>query len=111
MQVKLLHFGQKKIGFHLTMALAIHSYVTIRSTFEEVRSSLTLADTAAIFSSVCTLRRRVSVLMSNNVNLVRFLVTIARIAASVMNFLNMAHILIIKFNDLLTLFVCKTIHG
>ena len=39
MQVKFLHFGQKKLGYHLTVALTIHSYVTIRSIFEEVRSN------------------------------------------------------------------------
>ena len=39
MQVKLLQFGQNKVGYHLTVALTIHSYVTIRSTCEEVRSN------------------------------------------------------------------------
>ena len=42
MQVKLLHFGGKKFEYHLTVALTIHSYVTIRSIFEEVRSSTKL---------------------------------------------------------------------
>ena len=37
--VKLLHFVQKEVGYHLTVALTIHSYVTIRSIFEEVRSN------------------------------------------------------------------------
>ena len=41
MQVKLLQFGhkkkkKKKIGYHLTVALTIHSYITIRSIVEEV---------------------------------------------------------------------------
>ena len=31
----LLYFGQKKVEYHLTLALTIHSYVTIRSMFEE----------------------------------------------------------------------------
>ena len=39
MQVKLLHFRQKKVGYHITVALTIHSYVTIRSIFEEERSN------------------------------------------------------------------------
>ena len=39
MQVKLLHFGQKKFGYDLTVALTIHSYVTIGSIFEKVRSN------------------------------------------------------------------------
>ena len=34
-----LAFWTKNVGYHLTMALAIHSYVTIRSIFEEVRSN------------------------------------------------------------------------
>lgn len=38
MQVKLFHFGQNKIEFYLTVALAIHSYVMLRSIFDEVRS-------------------------------------------------------------------------
>ena len=63
--------------------------------------------------------------MSNNVNLVRNLVTIARIVASVvgsieltikwkkpaMNFLNRERVWKIKFNDWQEFFVCKTIHG
>ena len=39
MQVKLLHFGQIKVGYQLTVALTIHSYATICSIFEEVRSN------------------------------------------------------------------------
>ena len=46
-------------------------------------ASLTLADTAAKFSSVHTVRELVGVLMSNNVNLVWNLITVVRIAASV----------------------------
>ena len=37
MQVKVLHFGQKKNGYHITVTLTIRSYVTIRYIFEEVR--------------------------------------------------------------------------
>ena len=37
MQVKLLHFGQNKVGYHFTVALTIHSYVRIRRMLEEVR--------------------------------------------------------------------------
>ena len=37
MKVKLLHFEQKKVGYHRMVVLTIHSYVTIRSFFEEVR--------------------------------------------------------------------------
>ena len=37
MQVKILYFGQKKVGYHLTVALTIHGYVMMRSIFEEVR--------------------------------------------------------------------------
>ena len=29
----------KKVGYHLKVALTIHSYATIRSIFEEVRSN------------------------------------------------------------------------
>ena len=35
MEVNLFHFKQKKVEYHLTAALTIHSYVTIRSIFEE----------------------------------------------------------------------------
>ena len=38
-QVKLFNFGQTKVGYHLTVAITIHSYVTIRSIFEGVRSN------------------------------------------------------------------------
>ena len=34
-----LEFGQNKVEYHLTVALTIHSYVTIRSIFEEVWSN------------------------------------------------------------------------
>ena len=39
MQVKLLHFDKKKIGYHHTVVLIIHSYATILSIFEEVLSN------------------------------------------------------------------------
>ena len=34
-----LAFGAKKVGYHLTVALTIYSYVTIRSIFEEARNN------------------------------------------------------------------------
>ena len=36
MQVKLLHFGKKKVEYHLTVRLTIRNYVTVCSIFEEV---------------------------------------------------------------------------
>ena len=67
------------------LVYALHSleYVLGLARFRVfVPKLLFLYDTAEIFSSVGTLRKRFGGLMSNNVNLVRNLVTIARIAAS-----------------------------
>lgn len=37
MQAKLWHFGKKKIGYQLTVAITIHGYITIHIIFKEVR--------------------------------------------------------------------------
>ena len=66
-------------------------------------AATSLDDTAAIFSSVRTLRKRAGGIMSKNVNLVQNLVKIAHMDHKM-------DYLIIKFNDLQALFFYK-IHG
>ena len=50
MQVKLVHFGQKKVEYHLTVAITIHSYGPLMPPAHKPHHTVTFLDALVAFA-------------------------------------------------------------